>query len=288
MLVVPPASSNYRCFIHIDNRKFDPVEVTNFDRSDQVNAIGGNAWLSNYNLPRIEFADPESVKIFDIVMLFTFALFYDLLGLYYIETNRQWFHNQIRRAQSRVTKSFGMTAGENQIRRAQSRATESFGMTAGQTAKVNDGEEQEILKQEERQRGWPQCLSVRELSYEVPFKSSTSRNIISTAMVLLAGKNKGREESIESIKVEGTDSLMLLHSVNARFCAGHMTGKFVPSQALACRWIITYSFFLLDTNSTNGHVGSGKGRSFRHRLRTENFPNSYAASFLLNFPQRLP
>jgi hypothetical protein len=185
--------------------------------SGGVDALGGNAWLSNYNLPRIEFADPESVKIFDIFMLFVFAGFYDLLGLYYIETNRQWFHNQIRRTQSRVAKSFGMTAG--------------------QTAKEIESEEHEVLfNQEEKQRDWPQCLSVRELSYAVPFKkSSTSRNLISTVMVRLAGKNKGLAESIGSTNVEGADSLMLLHSVNARFRAGRMTGKFVPSQTLAYR-----------------------------------------------------
>lgn len=42
--------------------------------------IGGNNWLSGYNLPRSNFADTASIKIFDIFMVFLFAVVYDTLG----------------------------------------------------------------------------------------------------------------------------------------------------------------------------------------------------------------
>ena len=42
--------------------------------------IGGNQWLGSYNLPRASFADTTSIKVFDIFMVFLFALLYDTLG----------------------------------------------------------------------------------------------------------------------------------------------------------------------------------------------------------------
>ena len=42
--------------------------------------IGGNNWLNAYNLPRASFADVTSTKVFDIFMVFLFALVYDTLG----------------------------------------------------------------------------------------------------------------------------------------------------------------------------------------------------------------
>lgn len=42
--------------------------------------FGGNDWLSLYNLPRSNFADILYIKLFDIMMVFAFALVYDTLG----------------------------------------------------------------------------------------------------------------------------------------------------------------------------------------------------------------
>ena len=42
--------------------------------------IGGNDWLNLYNLPRSNFANSTNIKLFDIMMVFVFALVYDTLG----------------------------------------------------------------------------------------------------------------------------------------------------------------------------------------------------------------
>lgn len=42
--------------------------------------IGGNNWLFLYDLPRSNFAGTASIKLFDICMVFLFALVYDILG----------------------------------------------------------------------------------------------------------------------------------------------------------------------------------------------------------------
>ena len=48
--------------------------------------IGGNEWLQGYDLPRASFSDSvTSIKVFDIFMVFLFALLYDLLGQNTIE-----------------------------------------------------------------------------------------------------------------------------------------------------------------------------------------------------------
>ena len=42
--------------------------------------ISGNTWLNSYDLPRSAFAGATSIKVFDIFMVFLFALVYDTLG----------------------------------------------------------------------------------------------------------------------------------------------------------------------------------------------------------------
>ena len=42
--------------------------------------LGGNNWLNGYNLPRSNFTGTTSMKVFDICMVFLFALVYDTLG----------------------------------------------------------------------------------------------------------------------------------------------------------------------------------------------------------------
>ena len=44
--------------------------------------IGGNVWLIVYSLPRSSFSDTTCIKLFDIIMVFAFALVYDTLGKY--------------------------------------------------------------------------------------------------------------------------------------------------------------------------------------------------------------
>ncbi len=53
--------------------------------------IGGNDWLNMYSLPRSNFADSVYIKLFDIMMVFAFALVYDTLGKCYLIVKKS-FH----------------------------------------------------------------------------------------------------------------------------------------------------------------------------------------------------
>jgi hypothetical protein len=41
-----------------------------------------SGWLNVYSLPRSSFSDTTCIKLFDIIMVFAFALVYDTLGKY--------------------------------------------------------------------------------------------------------------------------------------------------------------------------------------------------------------
>jgi hypothetical protein len=83
------------------DRTLDPITLGG-DGSTRLEPIPGKAWLDNFALPRAQWASYNGIKIFDIFMLFLFALIYDLIGMYYIEHTREWYYNQIRRPQVSV------------------------------------------------------------------------------------------------------------------------------------------------------------------------------------------
>ena len=66
----------------------------------------GDSWLSMYGLPRIDYGTPQSVKIFNIFVLFLFAIVYDYFGQLLLEKNRGWFFNQTRKPVSTVQQSW--------------------------------------------------------------------------------------------------------------------------------------------------------------------------------------
>ena len=189
--------------------QFDPVVAVNQDGPTPL-AVGGDAWLDNYDLPRIEFANPHTIRVFNIFMVFIFAVIYDLLGFYYIEKTRGWYHNQTRRPQSRVKRSFAMGASDEAER----------GVTKPSPKAPS--------AQEANSTGiWPQCLAVRDLCYEVPIKKTKPKfslwSLLRQANVRLAGKQYGKHTVDETL--QKGNNLMLLHSVNARFSRGRMTGR---------------------------------------------------------------
>lgn len=117
--------------------------------------LGGHQWLKAYNLPRSNFASITSIKVFDIGMVFLFAVLYDILGFHFIEKTRSWYHHQIRRPQSNVKLSFGMGRG----------STETKAEVAN-----NDS-------------SWPSSLIARNISYEVPSKESNTIKLLDNVNV---------------------------------------------------------------------------------------------------------
>ncbi|KAL9190425.1 hypothetical protein ACHAXT_007636 [Thalassiosira profunda] len=166
--------------------------------------LGGNEWLNGYNLPRSDFAGTTGLKVFDIFMVFLFALFYDALGFIFIERTRAWYHHQIRRPQSTVKKSFGLGASQ--------------------------GEEgiQEGGSSDESQ--WPSSLIARNISYVVPLKKKTAginiRKLIRKITVKLAGKDvtlsMRSDASIED-DAPAASTIQLLDHVDVHFRRGRMT-----------------------------------------------------------------
>lgn len=60
--------------------KFDPIFGATSDNRVIPIDFGGDQWLLAYNLPRSNFASTTYIKVFDICMVFIFALLYDILG----------------------------------------------------------------------------------------------------------------------------------------------------------------------------------------------------------------
>lgn len=191
---------------------FDPIGTVGTEDSGEI-PLNGVKWLSVYNLPRGTMLSPEQVRIWDIFMVFFFAVIYDLLGYYYIERTRALLHNQTRRPQSTVKKSFSMSAPLREDKSSQDYKHSS------QTQEID----------------WPQSLTIRDLSYKVPLKSQTRKlkpvQFLRRKLVMLAGKESSKETAE---KVHKDDNLTLLHKVNARFCRGRMTGKLLKSGNFFC------------------------------------------------------
>ena len=120
---------------------------------------GGNIWLSAYDLPRIDFATEGCIKIFNICMLFVFAIFYDFIGQMLTERNRSWFFNQTRMPVSVVKQPFSMTIPK------------AVQLVAGSDVSRSK-EDDEHEKNETIKADWPQSLVVKNLCYDVPLKGN--------------------------------------------------------------------------------------------------------------------
>lgn len=161
----------------------------------------GDKWLEIYNLPRIAFASNDGIKIFDIAMLFVFALVYDFIGVRLIEYNRAWFFNQTRKPVSIVKQSFSMDAPK--LLDLSEKAS-SVGIADEMAEKVD--------------QPWPQSLAVQGLCYDVRMKSPVVNPFkkMRKLSVRLSGNFTGKKPDVEDLESEQSGSLRLLHTVNAR------------------------------------------------------------------------
>jgi ABC-type multidrug transport system fused ATPase/permease subunit len=192
------------------NLTFDDSVLSMTNSSVQVVNAGGNQWLLAYDLPRIGFGPENSVKIFNIFILFLFATVYDFLGQRLIERNRSWFFNQTRLPMSTVTQSFSMSAPQ------------VLKITEGNDDGMkNDKEVLDDLEME-RHSDWPRSLCVKNLCYDVPLKSGI--NIIKKARkgcVRLSGHAVGQKPDVGDLEGE-SGTLRLLNNVTATFSRGRL------------------------------------------------------------------
>jgi hypothetical protein len=167
-----------------------------------VGSLAGDDWLSIFSLPRIEWGSDADIKAFNLCMLFILAIVFDLLGLYYSEVTRSWYHNQTRRPQSRV-KSLAMTANDN------------LGSLSSRSGASKPPIPTDTLEPDR----WPTVLAVKDLCYHVPCKQKTSRltckSLLGPFLVRLSGASTEKDTSDKR-------ELTLLNSVDARFARSRM------------------------------------------------------------------
>ena len=194
-------------------RSLDGITVAGEDGNTSFFEISGESWLNNFTLPRAAWGTPTEIKIFDLCMLFVFALVYDLLGCYYIEHTREWYHNQIRRPQATVMKSFDMTTKiDKDDGDEEKEADDDAGIEEGKGEK------------------WPQTLSVTNLTYSVHVKANQKCNakaLLNPCLAKLCGASVPAAE-----ENSGKHMLTLLNGVDALFRRGRMCALMGTSGAV--------------------------------------------------------
>ena len=177
--------------------------------------IGGNQWLEGYNIPRSAFSGTTGIKVFDIFMVFLFALVYDTLGFHFIEKTRTWYHHQIRRPQATVKKSFGIGSNRNRLR-----------LAVASDSQVNNANEDS---------SWPSSLIAKNISYEVPLKTKSAGINIRKTIRKMTTKFAGKKVSASINDEADSDrniwfpnepaqsTIRLLDHVDVHFRRGRMT-----------------------------------------------------------------
>lgn len=191
------------------------VTVTNENGERQLGESAGDQWIKNFGLPRAAFASPNGLKIFDLFMLFFFAFIYDLIGAYYIEQSRAWYHSQIRRPQSKVISKAMAGPSNHKARSTTSSKMEEGSAAMGEGSGAPD-------------EAWPQTLSVKKLFYSVVLKSDRRFNVhslLGPCLVKLSGSKVQKKEASPAT------TLTLLQGVDAHFQRGRMTALMGTSGA---------------------------------------------------------
>jgi hypothetical protein len=183
-------------------RNFSPVGLVDSNGDVRAGAVGGDSWLSMFDIPRAQWGTNDQIMAFNMGMLFIMAVIYDVIGLYFVEHTREWYHNQTRRPQSRV-KSFGMGPFKEEQ----------------QSENLIEEDQLKVAPDPASKNEWPNSLAVRNLCYHVPFKTEkrfTFNSILGPCLVRLSGNKTEKEE------LPKCQELTLLHNVEARFGRGQM------------------------------------------------------------------
>mmetsp|Transcript_2365 Transcript_2365/g.3498 ORF Transcript_2365/g.3498 Transcript_2365/m.3498 type:complete len:1027 (-) Transcript_2365:2652-5732(-) len=193
-----------------DGRSLAGVVLANDSGQTSIGRITGNQWLDGLGIPRAAWGTPTQIKIFDLFMLFVWAIIYDSVGMYFVEFTRKWNSNKIRRSQSRVREKDS---------EQQERPNLNYDIGTGTSIESTDTE-------------WPQTLSATNLCYTVPIKGPKGCSIDSVLGPCLAkcyGKNTAADD--ESTQDDKPKHLQLLNNVTAQFRRGRMTALMGSSGA---------------------------------------------------------
>lgn len=158
----------------------------------EVGTVSGESWLTTLQVPRVPWTDDlQAIKIFNVIMIFVLAFFFDLAGMTLMERSRRIFFSQLRRSQ-RTSTSLNFLPD------------------------TGTGDAPDPPK-------WPTSLSVKDLCYLVPLKPDAAPERCSVQSILgplLLGKKKGK---YEVAKTKEQSELQLLDNVSATFRAGRAT-----------------------------------------------------------------
>lgn len=216
---ITPASYAFEGLMinEFNNRTIAGITVGSGDGDGtSVGGISGLAWIGNFGLPRASWGPLDSIRLFDIFMLFILSLVFDFLGCYYVDRSREWYFYQIRRPQQKA-KSLDFDKAKN--------------VASNEDANGGDPEAGTLMGSSSKQ-GWPHSLTIQGLSYFVPLsKKSSSRrgmklsiqSLLGPCLVHLAHKKRGKDSVESSKKDVPSTELQLLHGLDARFGRGRIT-----------------------------------------------------------------
>ena len=122
-------------------RELGLVTVARGGMDTSVGAVPGEQWLDTLQIPRVDWASLQTIKVFNIFLLVFFAIAIDLLGLVLLERGRRDFFGRLRRP-ARSSGSLAFPSGKG-------------------------GNETAVVETSERPT-WPTHLTVSAISYFVP------------------------------------------------------------------------------------------------------------------------
>jgi len=177
-------------------------------------SFSGEAWLSGFaSMPRVNWATPTGIKLFNLFMLFVFSLVFDFLGCYYVEQNREGYFNTSRTSQETASSA---NFSDFSLRKKKE-----------QDALV-ENENGNDLSTDTVQTAWPAALAIKDIRYFVFLKSKhaplrfTILSCINPILVSICGKKKASDEAEPAVRTKEKSELQLLSNVNARFARGRM------------------------------------------------------------------
>lgn len=238
-------------------RELGLVTVARGGMDTTVGSASGEQWLDTLQIPRVEWASLQTIKVVNIFLLVLFAVVIDLLGLVLLERGRRDFFGKLRRP-ARTSGSLAFPSG------------------------AGDGEVADFEASEFRADppAWLMHLTVSGISYFVPSKreaASAHATIINKRRHWLTGAKGGAVAAETVMETKEPNELQLLTDVTATFKAGRATALMVSFGAHLCTYMLcvcadkqTTTIYSLNmcvcVRATAGNFGSRKDNAVgRHR-----------------------
>ncbi|KAL7471875.1 hypothetical protein ACHAXS_012182 [Conticribra weissflogii] len=206
-----------------DGTTFFGLVIVDENGTSNVGTVDGTKYLKGMSIPRKQWGTNTQIKLFDVFMLFIFAMILDAIGVYFCEVTRSWYYNQIRRPKAVVKKSDYYDSSSSRIGNSMLQHGDAEAQVPGDCGFQ------------------PNSLSVKDLTYSVNIGKAKScwkprrftfPSIIGPLLAKIAGKEIKSPEAMEEEEEETpSNELKLLNNVTARFKRGHMTALMGQSGA---------------------------------------------------------